>query len=42
LYKVMHQQTLTDMEIDKFEDDVKQWIKDFTQPTIGKLNSSNQ
>ncbi|CAG8849005.1 29130_t:CDS:1, partial [Racocetra persica] len=42
LYKVMHQQNLNDIEIDKFEDDVKQWIRNFTQPTVGKLNSPNQ
>ncbi|RIB02052.1 hypothetical protein C2G38_2228954 [Gigaspora rosea] len=38
----MRQQNLTNIEIDTFEIDTKQWIKDFSRPTIGKLNSPNQ
>ncbi|CAG8538780.1 16882_t:CDS:2, partial [Racocetra persica] len=42
LYNIICQQNLTDIEIDKFGNDAKQWIKDFSRPTIGKFNSPNQ
>lgn len=42
LYKIMRQQHLTDIEIDLFENNAKQWVRDFSRPTIGKPNSPNQ
>jgi hypothetical protein len=42
LYKVMRQKTITNEEINQFEADAKQWVRDFCRPTIGNLNSINQ
>ena len=42
LYKIMCQKSLTDEEINQFEVDAKQWIRDFCRPTIGAMNSANQ
>ncbi|CAG8518447.1 7587_t:CDS:10 [Scutellospora calospora] len=42
LYKIMCQQHLTNIEIDLFKNKARQWVKDFSRPTIGKLNSPNQ
>ena len=42
LYKVMRQKSITNEEIDQFEVDAKQWIRDFCRPTIGTINSANQ
>ncbi|RIA84059.1 hypothetical protein C1645_742608 [Glomus cerebriforme] len=42
LYKIMRQKSITDEEIDQFEADAKQWIRDFCRPTIGNLNDANQ
>ncbi|GES80122.1 hypothetical protein GLOIN_2v1817388 [Rhizophagus clarus] len=42
LYKIMRQKSLTDEEIDQFEADAKQWVRDFCHSTIGNPNSSNQ
>ena len=42
LYKIIRQKSITDEEINQFEADAKQWIRDFCRPTIGNLNSANQ
>ncbi|RIA81893.1 hypothetical protein C1645_836223 [Glomus cerebriforme] len=42
LYKIMRQKSIKDEEIDQFEADAKQWIRDFCRLTIGNLNSTNQ
>ncbi|GBC26306.2 ribonuclease H-like domain-containing protein [Rhizophagus irregularis DAOM 181602=DAOM 197198] len=34
--------SITDLEIDQFEADAKQWIHNFCRPTIGTMNSANQ
>ena len=33
LYKIMRQKSITDPEIDQFEADAKQWIRNFCRPT---------
>ncbi|PKC13608.1 hypothetical protein RhiirA5_410390 [Rhizophagus irregularis] len=42
LYKIMHQKSITNEEINQFEVDAKQWIHDFCRPIIGTVNSANQ
>jgi hypothetical protein len=42
LYKVMRKKSITDEEINQFETDAKQWIRNFCRPTIGTMNSANQ
>ncbi|PKB92207.1 hypothetical protein RhiirA5_442765 [Rhizophagus irregularis] len=42
LYKIIRQKSITDLEIDQFEADAKQWIHNFCRPTIGTMNSANQ
>ncbi|PKY59254.1 hypothetical protein RhiirA4_514775 [Rhizophagus irregularis] len=42
LYKIICQKSITDLEIDQFEADAKQWIHNFCRPTIGIMNSANQ
>ncbi|RIA93759.1 hypothetical protein C1645_866818 [Glomus cerebriforme] len=42
-YKIMCQKSITNEEIDQFEVDAKQWIRNFCHPTtIGVMNSAGQ
>ncbi|RIB21264.1 hypothetical protein C2G38_2177075 [Gigaspora rosea] len=40
LYELLRKPTHTNEEILKFEEDAKNWIKTFCQPTIGQLNTA--
>jgi len=42
LYMTMRQCELTDQNIDKFEQDAKDWVCTFCRPTIGIMNDANQ
>ena len=40
LYEVLRKLFHTEEEILKFEDDAKNWVKTFCQPTIGQMNTA--
>ena len=42
LYQFLRKDIFTDSDINSFEINVKNWIKLFCKPTIGKANSINQ
>ncbi|GET55488.1 hypothetical protein GLOIN_2v1815132 [Rhizophagus irregularis DAOM 181602=DAOM 197198] len=39
-FEVLKKPFYTEEEISKFEDDVKNWVRTFCQPTIGQMNSA--
>ena len=40
LYEILRKPSHTDEEILKFEEDAKNWVRNFCQPTIGPMNSA--
>ena len=40
LYKILRKPSHTKEKILKFEEDAKNWVKTFCQPTIGQINST--